>query len=252
MSGLDNAIAGLGDGHAVLVVVAIALLLGLRHATDPDHLAAVSTLIASEGRQGVRRAGSLGLAWGLGHASSLFGLGLPVVLAAAYLPDRVRQAAEVAVGVLIMFLALRLLVRWRQGRFHAHAHRHGAVEHRHLHPHGQNAGHDHAHTPEPVLGRSPLQAYGIGLIHGVGGSAGIGVLLLAGIADRAVAVLALVLFALGTAFSMWLLSCVFGFVLTRGPVLRHLLALAPAMGAASLAFGLWYTLGALDIVRYAL
>jgi ABC-type nickel/cobalt efflux system permease component RcnA len=250
--GLDDSIAGLGDGHTLLVVLAVALLLGLRHATDPDHLAAVSTLIASEGQDGVRRAGSLGLAWGFGHATTLFACGLPIVLAAAYLPERVRQAAEVTVGVVIMVLALRLLVRWRRGRFHAHVHRHGGVEHRHLHPHGEHAGHDHEHAPEPVLGRSPLQAYGIGLVHGVGGSAGIGVLLLAGIADRAVAVLALVLFALATAFSMWLLSCAFGFVLTRGVVVGRVLALAPALGAASLAFGLWYTLAALDIVGRAL
>jgi ABC-type nickel/cobalt efflux system permease component RcnA len=250
--GLDDSIAGLGDGHALLVVVAVALLLGLRHATDPDHLAAVSTLIASDGREGVRRAGSLGLAWGFGHATTLFACGLPIVLAAAYLPKGVRQAAEVTVGVVIMLLALRLLVRWRRGRFHAHAHKHGAVEHRHLHPHGGLAGHDHAHAPEPVLGRSPLQAYGIGLVHGVGGSAGIGVLLLAGIADRVVAVLALLLFALATAFSMWLLSCAFGYVLTRGVVVRRVLALAPALGTLSLAFGLWYTLAALDVVGKAL
>jgi hypothetical protein len=90
------------------------------------------------------------------------------------------------------------------------------------------------------------------MIHGVGGSAGVGVLLLAGTPDRAVATLALVLFALATALSMWLLSCGFGYVLTRGPVVRRVLALAPALGAASLAFGIWYTLGALELVRYTL
>jgi ABC-type nickel/cobalt efflux system permease component RcnA len=252
MFGLDDRIVALGDGNALLVVLAVALLLGLRHATDPDHLAAVSTLIASEGKQGVRRAGALGIAWGLGHATTLFLCGLPIVLAAAYLPHRVRQGAEVAVGLLIMCLALRLLVRWRQGRFHAHAHRHGPVEHRHLHPHAGEPGHEHGHATAPLLGRSPLQAFGIGMIHGVGGSAGVGVLLLAGAPDRAVATLALVLFALATALSMWLLSCGFGYVLTRGPVVRRVLALAPALGAASLAFGIWYTLGALELVRYTL
>ena len=252
MPGLDQHLAVLAHGHALLVVVAVAILLGLRHATDPDHLAAVSTFIASERRDGVRRAGELGLAWGLGHATTLLICGMPVVLAAAYLPDAARRAAEVTVGVVIMALAARLLMRWRRGRFHAHRHRHGSIEHRHLHPHAAGEAHDHAHVSEPLLGRSPLQAYAIGLLHGIGGSAGIGVLLIAGIADRVVAVSALVLFAVATAVSMWLLSWCFGIAITRGAAVRRALALAPGLGAVSVAFGLWYTLGALDIVRYGL
>jgi ABC-type nickel/cobalt efflux system permease component RcnA len=144
------------------------------------------------------------------------------------------------------------LVRWRRGHFHAHLHAHAGVEHRHLHPHATSTAHGHDHDHEPVLGRSPVQAYAIGLVHGMGGSAGVGVLLLAGIGDRGLAVAALILFALCTALSMWLLSLGFGYAITRGRVVRRLVALAPAMGAATLAFGLWYTLGALDIVRYAL
>jgi high-affinity nickel permease len=258
MFGLDDQIAGLSDGHALLLVVAVALLLGLRHATDPDHLAAVSTLIASQRDDsgGARRACVLGASWGLGHATTLFAFGLPIVFAAAYLPDGVQRGAEVAVGLLIMFLAVRLLLRWRRGHFHAHLHSHGGVEHRHLHPHpsarGHAHGHAHGHDHVRVLGRSPVQAYCIGLVHGMGGTAGVGVLLLAGIGDRALAVAALVLFALCTALSMALLSLGVGWALTRGPVVRRLLALAPAMGAASLAFGLWYTLGALEILRYTL
>jgi ABC-type nickel/cobalt efflux system permease component RcnA len=252
MLGLDQQIAGLSDGHALLLVVAIALLLGLRHATDPDHLAAVSTLIAGDRGAGARRAGVLGMAWGLGHATTLIAFGLPIVFAAAYLPDSVRRASEVLVGLLVMFLAARLLVRWRRGHFHAHLHAHAGVEHRHLHPHATSTAHGHDHDHEPVLGRSPVQAYAIGLVHGMGGSAGVGVLLLAGIGDRGLAVAALILFALCTALSMWLLSLGFGYAITRGRVVRRLVALAPAMGAATLAFGLWYTLGALDIVRYAL
>jgi ABC-type nickel/cobalt efflux system permease component RcnA len=252
MFGLDDSLAGVSDGHALLVVVAVALLLGLRHATDPDHLAAVSTLIATDRPDGARRAGVLGLSWGLGHATTLFAFGLPIVFAATYLPDTVQRGAEVAVGVLIMALAVRLLVRWRRGRFHAHLHAHDGLEHRHLHPHATGHGHAHGHDHAPVLGRSPVQAYGIGLVHGMGGSAGVGVLLLAGIGDHALAVVALALFALCTALSMALISLGFGYTLTRGPVMRRVLALAPAMATASLAFGLWYTLGALDIVRYAL
>jgi ABC-type nickel/cobalt efflux system permease component RcnA len=251
MPGLDGRIAALGDGHTLLLVLAVALLLGLRHATDPDHLTAVSVLIASEHEDPVRRAGTLGLAWGLGHATTLLASGIPIVIAGAYLPGWAQRTAEVLVGVLITLLALRLLVRWRRGRFHVHAHRHGRIEHRHLHPHGIGAAHDHEHVPDRVLGRSPLQAYGIGMVHGVGGSAGIGILLLAGIPDHALALAALLLLALATALSMCLLSCSLGLALTRGRVVRRALALAPALGTLSLAFGVWYTLGALELVRYA-
>ena len=87
MFGLDDWVAELAHGEALAVVLAVALLLGLRHASDPDHLAAVSTLIASEPEDGTRRAGRLGLAWGLGHATTLALFGLPIVLFHAYLPD---------------------------------------------------------------------------------------------------------------------------------------------------------------------
>jgi ABC-type nickel/cobalt efflux system permease component RcnA len=251
MLGIDDRIVALGDGHALLLVLAVALLLGLRHATDPDHLAAVSMLIASGRDDGVRRAGVLGIGWGLGHATTLVACGVPIVVGGAYLPGWARHGAEALIGLVIMVLAARLLLRWRRGHFHVHAHRHGDLEHRHLHPHEAAAGHDHDHAPDPILGRSPVQAYGIGLVHGIGGSAGIGILLIAGIRDEAAALTALVLFALATALSMWILSCSLGFLLTRGRAVRRALALAPALGAFSLAFGAWYTLGAFDIVRYA-
>jgi ABC-type nickel/cobalt efflux system permease component RcnA len=235
------------------LVLVVALGLGLRHASDPDHLAAVSTLIASEPEDGTRRAGLLGLAWGLGHATTLALFGLPIVLFNAYLPDAAQRGAEALVGLVIMFLAGRLLVRWRRGHFHAHSHRHGDTEHRHLHPHGgHRARHDHAHTPEARLGRSPSQAYGIGLVHGMGGSAGVGVLLLATIPGQAEAVAALTVFALGTAVSMAALSSALGYAITRGPVLRRMLAFAPAMGVVTLAFGGWYALGAVGAVPYLL
>jgi ABC-type nickel/cobalt efflux system permease component RcnA len=258
MLGLDGQIASLGDGSSFALVLAVALLLGLRHATDPDHLAAVSTLIASDPEDGTRRAGRLGFAWGLGHATTLFVFGLPIVLFESYLPEPLQQASEVLVGVVIMALAIRLLVRWRRGRYHAHVHRHGDVEHRHLHPHGHahekahSPPHQHEHEPEAQLGRSPLQAYGIGLVHGMGGSAGVGVLLLASIPDHAEAAAALVLFAFATALSMAGLSSGLGYTLTRGPVVQRVLALAPALGLFTLLFGAWYALGAVSVVPYPL
>jgi cytochrome c biogenesis protein CcdA len=226
MFGIDEKIASLGSGEAFLLVSLIAVLLGLRHATDPDHLTAVTTLIAGDSNHDHRKARSLGFVWGLGHATTLFAFGVPIVLAKSYLPEPVQQGAETAVGILIIGLAVRLLIRWHQGAFR------------------EGPGHRHSH------GRTPLQAYGIGLIHGMGGSAGVGVLLLAAIPDRAEALVALALFAAFTAVSMAIASSTFGYALTRPPVLRRFATVAPALGTLSLAFGLWYSLGALNAVPY--
>jgi high-affinity nickel permease len=229
----------------VVVLCAVAVLLGLRHATDPDHLAAVTTLIAA-GKERTRRAAArLGFSWGLGHATSLFAFGLPIVLFKAYLPEPVQEGAEVTVGFVIIALAVWLLVRWRRGLFHVHAHHHDTGLHLHGHTHSDGAAHAHQ-----LRARSPHQAYGIGLVHGMGGSAGVGILLLATIHDRAVAVIALALFAFFTAVSMALLSTGFGLTLSREPVRRSFDRIAPALGAASLLLGVWYALGALAIAPY--
>ena len=248
MLGLDDLIARLGNSGLMAFVVA--LLLGLRHATDPDHLTAVSTLFLADSRNGPRRATVLGLAWGLGHASTLFAFGLPVVLFRRYLPDPVQRAAEAAIGLVIAALAIRLLIRWHRGYFHVHPHRHGSVQHAHAHAHEHR--HEatapsvpHAHPHADALGRSPLAAFGIGMVHGVGGSAGVGVLLVGAVSGQMQGVLALVVFAAATAVSMALVSTAFGHALARGAVKRRLAELVPLLGAASLLFGVGYSLGAL-------
>lgn len=242
MAGLDELISSWSEGGPLWVVLAVALLLGLRHATDPDHLVAVSTLVATESGRPVRRAWSLGLAWGLGHATTLVLLGVPVVLLGSSLPAAVQTGAEVLVGVVIMVLAVRLLLRWRRGGFHVHEHAHDGVSHRHVHAHEREPhGHEHSHA----LARSSPQAFGIGLAHGVGGSAAVGVLLLATIDGRMEALLGLGLFAVGTAASMAALSLSLGYALGRRPLRERLNRLAPALGAASFAFGAWYAVGAL-------
>jgi ABC-type nickel/cobalt efflux system permease component RcnA len=237
MFGLDNWIAQFSDGTTLALVVVVAIVLGLRHATDPDHLAAVTTLIASGRDRAARSAARLGLAWGLGHATSLFAFGLPIVVFKAYLPEPVQAAAETSVGVMIALLALWLLVRWRRGLFHLH-HDHG-----HAHAHG---------STRRIRTRSPLQAFAIGLVHGMGGSAGVGVLLLASIHDRTVAVAALGLFAFCTAISMAALSTGWGLTLSTSPASASLARVAPVLGGVSLAFGVWYALAALSLAPYYL
>jgi hypothetical protein len=115
---------------------------------------------------------------------------------------------------------LSLLVRWHRGAFGPHGH--------------------------PKRTRTRAGAFAIGLVHGTGGSAGVGVLLLAAIPGHGLAVASLGLFAVATAVSMTVLSGGVGRTLGARPIAR----IAPVLGAASLAFGVWYTLGALDLAPY--
>ncbi|WP_119065621.1 sulfite exporter TauE/SafE family protein [Rubrobacter indicoceani] len=251
MDSIDVWLEGLMHGSTgVGVILAISLLLGLRHASDPDHLAAVTTLIASEEEHGqVRKASWMGFCWGLGHGTTLVILGLPLVLLNRFLPERVGQLAEVAIGIVIVVLAVRLLMRWRRGVFHVHTHRHegASEEHRHVHSHKESRVHEHGHTASH---RGPLGAYGVGLVHGIGGSGGLTLLLLSTISSQSAAVAALLIFAAGTALSMAILSTVFGLIIARGPIRENFEYAAPVLGVLSLAFGLWYGLGALEIVTY--
>jgi high-affinity nickel permease len=233
MFGLDDRIAHLSSGGSVALVLVVAALLGLRHATDPDHIAAVTTLVASSREQATRRAARLGAFWGLGHALTLLVGGIPVLLFERYLPEPLQRSAETAVAALIVFLAVRLLIRWRSGYFHAHAHAHGPE------------AHDHRHQV-----RTPLGAFGIGLVHGLGGSAGVAVLLLAAIPSRTVAVLSLVVLALFTAVSMTIVTTGFGRALVSATVQRGFAVVAPGLGVLSLAFGVWYAAAAWALAPY--
>ena len=249
MSTIDGWLEGsLHEPTTLWVVLLVSLLLGLRHASDPDHLAAVTTLIASEKRHRTRKATSMGLLWGLGHGTTLVVVGLPLVLLGQYLPEKVGQAAEVAIGVIIVVLALRLLVRWHRGLFHVHAHTHeDGSSHRHLHSHASEGSHEHSHSVTP---RTPISSYGVGLVHGVGGSGGLTLVLLSTIEEPSEAVAALLIFAAGTAVSMALLSTVFGVAIATDPVRRNFERVAPVLGVLAVAFGLWYALGALGVVAY--
>jgi hypothetical protein len=224
--GLDDMIANLSDGTTFGIVIAVAVLLGLRHASDPDHLAALTAMAVGSRDQGARQSARLGLAWGGGHALTLFVFGLPIVLFAAFLPVTVRRGAETLVGVVIIALAIWLLARWRRGCFDS------------------SGGRDVHKT------RTPRQAFGVGLLHGVGGSAGVGAILLATIENRALAVGGLVVLAAFTALSMTVLTTGLGTALARRPVQRSLTRVIPVLGVASLAFGTWYALGALELAPY--
>jgi hypothetical protein len=227
MFGLDDSIATYSDGAAVWLVVLVAVLLGLRHATDPDHLAAVTTLVAGTGERAARAAAALGAAWGAGHATALFAFGVPILLLDRYLPPRAEQGAETAIALVIAYLAIRLVHRWREGLYR--------LQQQHSHPH---------------RGRTKLSALGIGFVHGMGGSAGVGVLLVASIQSQALGVVALALLAVFTAVSMTLLSTGFGLMLGTRPMRASFAAVAPAFGIASLGFAVWYGAAAWALAPY--
>jgi ABC-type nickel/cobalt efflux system permease component RcnA len=231
------------------VVLLVSLLLGLRHASDPDHLAAVTTLIASEEeRKKALGAGVMGFFWGLGHGTTLVVLGLPLVLFNRFLPEPVQVVAETLIGFIIVALAVRLLLRWRRGYYHVHVHAHdGEPPHRHVHSHREDDSHEHAHV---VGRRTPRSAYGIGLVHGIGGSGGLTLLLLSTISNGTQAAVALLVFAVGTAVSMAVLSTAFGLLISGGPIGRNFERVAPVLGVLGMAFGAWYALGALGLVAY--
>ena len=231
MFGLDEWLAGMSEGASIGVVLLVAVLLGLRHATDPDHIAAMTALVASGRERVARSAAGLGAWWGVGHGITLVVFGIPILLAERYLPERVQQGAETAVAALIVFLALRLLVRWRHGYFDLHAHPHPDRDHRHA-------------------VRTPVGALGVGLVHGMGGSAGVGVLLLAAMPSETLAVLSLLLLALFTAVSMTIVTVGFGLTLTVRPLAAATSRVIPALGALSLAFGVWYAAAAWALAPY--
>jgi ABC-type nickel/cobalt efflux system permease component RcnA len=232
----DSWLQSLLSGAPFLVAMAIALALGLRHASDPDHLVAVSSLVAADGGE-TRAAARLGGWWGAGHAAVLIAIGLPLIFLKSAMPIWLEQAAERAVGVVIVLLALRVVVKWIRGDFRAGRHRHeldgGAHGHRHLHHAGEP---DHPHRV-----RTPRQAAGIGVLHGLAGTGAVVLLLIAALPTQLEAAAALLLFAPMTAVSMTVCTTAFAWVLTRrmiAPVYRTVLI--PAFGLFGLVFGLWY------------
>jgi ABC-type nickel/cobalt efflux system permease component RcnA len=233
---VDAWLTVLFDGAPLAVALVVAFLLGLRHASDPDHLVAVTSLVAADDGD-TRRAARIGAWWGIGHGGTLLALGLPLILLKSELPAWLESGAERAVGVVILVLALRVLVKWRRGDYRAGSHASPAPRadrHRHLR---RGAGTTHAH--EHV--RTPVQALGIGMLHGLAGTGAVVLLLIAALPQKLEAAAALAVFAPMSVVSMALCTSAFAWVLTRPmlePVYRSVLI--PAFGAFGAVFGIGY------------
>jgi high-affinity nickel permease len=231
---LDSLLTGLFEGAPLLVALGIAFLLGLRHASDPDHLVAVTSLVAAEDGD-TRKAARLGAWWGIGHAGALVALGIPLIAFKTELPSWLESGAEKAIGAVILVLAARVIYKWARGDYRATAHAHddGHASRRHLRR--GEGGHRH------VKVRTNRQAVAIGLLHGLAGTGAIVVLLIAALPSRLEAGLALAVFAPMSIVSMAALTATFAWVLTRRviePVYRSVLI--PALGSFGVVFGLWY------------
>jgi high-affinity nickel permease len=233
---VDAWLEALFAGAPFVFVLVIALLLGLRHASDPDHLVAVTSLVAVD-RGDVRGAARLGAWWGMGHAAALVGIGVPLILFKSELPAWLERGAETAVGVVILLLALRIVIKWMRGDFRVGRHEHSrraAAGHRHVR-HGAAGGHPHRHV------RTRRQALGIGLLHGLAGTGAVVLLLIAALPTELEAAAALALFAPMSMISMALCTTGFAWLLTRpavDPLYRTVLI--PAFGVFGLMFGSWY------------
>jgi len=217
-------------------VLAFGFVLGLKHAVEADHLAAVSTIVSE--RKSLWSSSLVGGLWGVGHTLALLVAGVAVILFHFRVGERTERALEFTVGLMLVALganALRKLARG--GRLHLHVHQHGGRAH--IHPHV----HDGAPETDPDthhgLRLNPRPLF-VGMLHGLAGSAALTLLVLSTISSPAVGLLYLAVFGVGSAGGMMLMSVLFGLpvYLTASRFTRAHLAVRGLAGLFSLGLGL--------------
>lgn len=247
----------------LLAVLALGFFLGMRHATDPDHVIAVTTIVARH--RTARGAALIGAVWGVGHTLTILVVGGGIILFSWVIPGRLGLSMELAVGVMLIVLGianlrdvLRLVRRSAatapeaaSGQLHSHPHSHGDYVHSHAHGHEPES---HPHQPEqtPVgwldrhfggLGLYQLvRPLVVGVVHGLAGSAAVALLVLATISNPKWAVLYLLIFGIGTIVGMMLITVAIALPFALSPrQSRFAGRLRLASGLVSVAFGLLLT-----------
>lgn len=246
----------------LLALAGFGFLLGMRHATDADHVIAVTTILARSRR--FLDSTIIGAIWGLGHTITVLVVGTLIIAFNVVIPPPVGLAMEFAVAIMLIVLGiLNLTGAMRRiterltplaplhGHEHAHLHAHEAGDE--PHPHGH--AHLHGHGSDPGL----LATFGwyqlarplvVGLVHGLAGSAAVALLVLATIQDPGTALVYLVIFCAGVAAGMAILTTVIGlpFLVSRTRSERINRWLTVGSGALSLAFGIYlaYQIGIVD------
>jgi high-affinity nickel-transport protein len=205
-------------------------LLGMRHALEPDHLAAVSTLVTRE--RSTARAALLGVCWGLGHTAGLVIVGAVLVLLRAELPARIGVGFELLVAIMLIVLGTRALVQAAKQARPSHHHPHTFAVHRHS---GLPA---HVHVGAWTLARRPLL---IGAIHGLAGSGALTALVLTTLPSTAARLSYMALFGLGSTLGMAALSGLLGWPLARlGTHAVVVRGVSAVVGTMSVALGLFW------------
>ncbi|MEO5904136.1 MAG: high-affinity nickel-transport family protein [Gemmatimonadaceae bacterium] len=242
-----------------IALMVLGFFLGMRHATDPDHVIAVTTIVTRE--KSPSSATLIGAAWGVGHTLTILVVGGGMILFGWVIPPRIGLSMEFSVGIMLVVLGvinlagvLPRLVRGSSiggaGARHSHPHSHGDYVHNHVHTHEPDA-HPHAldRTPLSRLDRrfGPLGAYKlmrpliVGVVHGLAGSAAVALIVLATVSNPRWAIWYLLLFGIGTIAGMMVTTAAIVFPFTRNParLARFEGGLKIASGVVSLAFGLF-------------
>jgi high-affinity nickel permease len=223
----------------VVTTLSFGFVLGLRHALDADHVAAVATLTAPGG--GLRRALAGGFSWGFGHALTIGLAGGVAILLRTAIPERLALTFEFAVGLMLVVLGVVALRGALSERLHVHQHRHDDVAHAHLHfhaaQHGIGADAPHRH-PHPF--RLALRPFMVGSLHGLAGSAALALMVLATVPTALAGCVYLFVFGAGSTVGMMLMSLALGapLLIARRRALWLSGALRAAAGLGSLVIGL--------------
>jgi high-affinity nickel-transport protein len=242
----------------------LGFFLGMRHATDADHVVAIATIVSRE--RSMARSALIGAAWGVGHTITVLAVGAAIIVFGVVIPPRLGLSMEFAVGIMLVVLGLMTLTglgraagaaagqaRVADGHaqedLHDHLHAHGDYLHRHLHGHGQQAhGHAEERTPLAWLDRSRLgwiarrgwlRPFAVGLVHGLAGSAAVALMVLTIIRDPAPAIGYLLLFGIGTIGGMMLITLALSapFAFTSSNLPKFNWRLRVASGLISFVFG---------------
>jgi len=239
--------------HSLLSILAVGFVLGMRHATDADHVVAVTTIVSRE--RSLWRAALVGALWGIGHTLTIVVVGAAIIAFGVIIPPRLGLGMEFSVGLMLIWLGvfnLRGLLRGveRARGAHVHPHSHGDYVHTHSHTHApEHHGHDAADVPiarldRRFVGLGPYRAMRpllVGIVHGLAGSAAVALLVLMAIPDPRWGIVYLGVFGAGTIAGMMLVTAAlavpFAYTATRLSGLNDSLAMASA--ALSLAFGLF-------------
>ncbi len=206
-------------------ILLLGFLIGLKHAVEADHIAAVASLTGRS--RGARAAAGVAMAWGLGHTLTLILVGLLVIILGVVLSEQIALYLELAVGIMLCWLGYDVLKRLIKERIHFHFHNHtdaqyGFIRHFHAHSHTHKethfrADHDHNHLHASNRTKKSIRnrAFLVGLIHGMAGSSALILLTLGEINSPGKAILYITLFGLGTMFGMMLLSLIISFPLKK-------------------------------------